>query len=157
MLNPFVATSGLLLLVVAPAARPDAPLPDGWQDVHIRERVVIRVPRISSARSRMGFADAPVMARAPMTYVERKMRKCLKMKHIAGATVTESDSVDFVLDDGSRVRAKLGADCPALGFYSGMYIRPSKDGELCAERDAIRTRSGRECKVGQFRALVPAR
>lgn len=93
----------------------------------------------------------------PVTWVERKAARCLPVKRIAAVTVTTSDSVDLLLTSGRRMRAKLGSDCPAFDFYSGVYVKPDQDGKLCADRDWIRSRSGGQCQVQSFRALEPSR
>ena len=55
------------------------------------------------------------------------------------------------------LRARLGNDCPALGFYSGFYVKANPDKKMCAKRDSIRSRSGRLCAIQSFTSLVPAR
>jgi len=45
--------------------------------------------------------------------------------------------------------------CPALDFYSGFYLRPSADGQVCADRDTVHARSGGQCGIERFRTLVP--
>lgn len=95
---------------------------------------------------------------APATgWSEHKAARCVPLRRIAAVTVMAGDSVDLLLDDGRRLRAKLGSDCPALDFYSGIYVKPDGDGRLCAGRDWIRSRSGGQCQVQTFRALSPAR
>jgi hypothetical protein len=71
--------------------------------------------------------------------------------------VNTQDSVDLVLRDGTLLRAKLGRNCQALGFYSGFYVKTNKDQKICSGRDAFRTRSGRSCDVEGFRTLELAR
>jgi len=58
---------------------------------------------------------------------------------------------------GDRVRATFDRDCPGLDFYSGFYLKPSADGQICADRDMIRTRSGDSCEISGFRRLVAKR
>ena len=55
------------------------------------------------------------------------------------------------------MRARLQDECPALDYYRGFYVRPQPDGRICADRDAIRTRSGGDCGIDRFRRLVPAK
>ena len=45
-------------------------------------------------------------------------------------------------------------DCPALDFYSGLYLQ-LQDDRLCAGRDAIRSRMGGSCTIDRFKMLVP--
>lgn len=93
----------------------------------------------------------------PISWVERKMGHCVAVNSISAVAVGDSNSIDLLLSGGKRVRARLGSDCPSLDFYSGMYLKPSSDGQLCADRDWVRTRSGGQCQIEGFRALVPAR
>lgn len=121
--------------------------------VRIRQHVVVRVPRISQP-------NQPIASSAPLTpiaWVERRADSCLPMNGVAGAAITRADSVDLVMADGKRMRARLDSDCQSLGFYSGFYVRPTDDGRICARRDTIRSRSGGECRIQAFSALVPAR
>ncbi|HWU94778.1 MAG TPA: hypothetical protein VN029_04225 [Sphingomonas sp.] len=155
MPNPFSVASSLLLLVAAPAAAPIG-APD-WNSVRLtfqqqqqeqQQRVTIQVPRVTITSS------ATIVVRRAPRIVERKTKDCVKVQDIAGfAGVNTQESVDLVLRDGSLLRAKLGRNCPALGFYNGFYVKTNKDKKICAGRDAIRTRAGRSCDVEAFRTL----
>jgi hypothetical protein len=141
---PFLSL--LATLVTTPIAAEAAPDPVLLAQLTIRERVIVRVPRMSAAA-------APLPA--PVRWAEKKGDKCLPMGSLAGALVSGPQAVDFVLIGGQRLRAKLDDDCHALDFYSGFYVRPQPDGMMCAGRDAVRTRSGGVCPIRQFRRLVP--
>jgi hypothetical protein len=91
----------------------------------------------------------------PPTYREKKGPGCIPAAAIGGAAVAAPDAVDFILKGGQRVRARLADECPALDYYSGFYVSPNPDGRICADRDAIRTRSGGECQIDRFRKLIP--
>lgn len=117
----------------------------GWS---ILERVVVRVPRMSPA------ARAQV---APIEWKEKKAPKCLKLAEVGAATIAAPASIDLLMSDGRRVRARLDGDCRSADFYSGFYVRPGKDGKLCAERDSIRMRSGAACAIDRFRLLTQKR
>jgi hypothetical protein len=121
--------------------------------VRIQQYVVIRVPRPDPVRR----VSAPAAPLPPITWVERDADRCVKMEQLSGAAITRSDSVDLVLSGGKRIRAKLGNECPALDFYSGFYVKPTKDGMVCAKRDTFRSRSGGECRIKAFRSLIPER
>jgi hypothetical protein len=54
------------------------------------------------------------------------------------------------------MRAKLERSCPALDYYFGFYIMPAADGQICADRDSIRSRVGGECGIDRFRTLKAA-
>ena len=79
------------------------------------------------------------------------------MATLAGASLMQADSVDLFMRGGGRVRARLNNACPALDFYSGFYLAPTGDGQVCAGRDMIRTRNGAECAIERFRTLVQKR
>jgi hypothetical protein len=152
MPNPLVAASSLLLLAAAPAAVPDA-APD-WTAVTAllqqqQQRVTIQVPRVTVTSTTI-----ILRSRAPAV-TEKKAKDCVKIEDISGfAGVNTPDSVDLVLRNGSLLRARLGRDCPALGFYSGFYVKTNADKKICVNRDAFRSRSGRSCDVEAFKTLV---
>ena len=138
---------GLFALLLAPAAA--APSPLQAAPVLMRQYVIIRVP----------VRMQPVVAtpRATTTWNERRGPRCLPVQSIVGATVSQRESVDLVMRDRSRVRAKLGRRCPALDFYYGFYLRPGGDGQICEDRDSVHSRMGGECGIDAFRGLVPVR
>lgn len=114
--------------------------------VIIRQRLIVRVP----AR--------PVAVMPPkIKWKEKKAPRCLPMSGVAGAAVIEQNSVDLMMKGGRRIRARFESSCPALDYYSGFYIVPTKDGQICADRDSIHTRAGGECQITRFRSLVPQR
>lgn len=151
MLNPLIATSGLLLLFAAPASSP-GPLDGDMADLLQQQRITIHVPRVTVRTTTIIMRPT-----RPSAVVEKKAGDCVKMESLAGFSVNRFDSVDLVLRDGSMLRARLGNDCPALGFYGGFYVKANKDKKMCAKRDSIRSRSGRLCAVQSFTSLVPAR
>lgn len=107
----------------------------------LRQRVVIRVQTL--------------IAPAPKTqWREKSGPKCLDMADIQGAAVVAPSSVDLILRGGDRMRVRFASSCPALDYYSGFYIAPTRDGRFCAARDAVRDRAGGECAVDKLRKLV---
>jgi hypothetical protein len=156
-----------LLLVAAPPGVEARPVPSGPQaqqmqrggvvvqyaQMTFQQRIVIRVPRLPDPSS--APASVPP-ARAPV-WVEKKGPKCVAIPMIAGASVTRNDSVDLVTVDGGVLRARFHDDCPALDFYTGFYMKQTADGRVCANRDALRSRSGGSCRIKQFRQLVRKR
>jgi hypothetical protein len=152
MLNPLIAASGILLLFAAPASPPEPPDWDMAVSQLQQQRITIHVPRLTVSRTTIVVRTA-----RPAVLVEKKADDCVKMEDLAGFSVNRFDSVDLLLKNGSLLRAKLGNDCPALGFYSGFYVKANKDKKMCAKRDSIRSRSGRQCAVQAFASLVPAR
>ena len=137
------AAMGLMRPALLGAA--DRREPVHYAQVMIRERVVIRVPRAASV---------PV---TPIRWKERKGPRCISAQDLAGALPAEEGAVDIVLTGGKRVRARLVRACRQLDYYSSFYIRPGPDGQICADRDPIRTRAGRTCEIERFRSLVPVR
>lgn len=108
----------------------------------VREEVIFRVPVIR---------PRPVR---PMRWEEKKGPKCISAERIVAAALADQRSVDFLLNDRSRIRAKMDDDCPTLDFYGNFYIQPEDD-NVCAKRDEIRSRIGGSCRIEKFRRMVP--
>ena len=145
-----------LMVVAGPAVaqqRRPPPPPRVVTEVIIQRQLIIRVPRLPAGRSPAAATPIP----SPMRWKEKKADKCVPLVDLAAASIVGAGSVDLILNGGKRLRARLDDDCPALDFYSGFYVRMTSDGKVCANRDAIRARSGGECRIRAFRALVPAR
>lgn len=123
-----------------------------YGQVTLQQRIIIRVPRLPnpSRRARNDPLGMPV-------WKEKKSAKCLPIASIAGAAITRDESVDLITGDGRRYRARFDDSCPAIDFYSGFYLRQTKDGRVCARRDAVRSRSGDECRIKGFKELVRER
>lgn len=99
----------------------------------------------------------PVSPRPPLRiqWDEEKGPRCLPSRAIAGAMLSGPDTIDFVLRNRQRLRARLDSDCPALDFYGGFYVQPEEAHQICARRDVIRSRVGASCRIERFRTLVP--
>lgn len=110
----------------------------------IHQRIVIRVPR----------PEPPGAAVVPQRWRETKGPRCVPLDGIAGAAMVEPERMDLLLADGGRLRARFDDACPALDFYRGLYVKANSDGQLCAKRDAVRSRSGDACRITGFRKLV---
>jgi hypothetical protein len=135
--------------VGSPVRAPGANAAMGQQrpPVSFRDRVVVRVPATRAA------TPVPTLVR----YVEKKGPKCIAADQLAGAVVTAADSVDLVVRGGKHIRATFKDDCRALGYYGGFYVKPSLDGQVCAGRDSVRSRSGDSCPISAFKMLVEKR
>lgn len=146
---PYPALPILLIALAAPAAAAMGQV-DGVEmaQLTIRERVIIRVPRMGAAR-----AAIP----APIRYKEKKGPKCVAAADLGGALIQEPGAVDLVMAGGKRLRARLDKDCGPLDYYGGFYLRPAADGQVCGGRDVIRMRSGASCGIAAFKTLVPAK
>ena len=137
----------LLMTLAAVPGDPSPADPIQFAQVTVREQILIRVPaRIRNAPPRPGAK--------PIEWKESRGPKCVPMRLIAGATLLSQNSFDLVLSDRSRVRAKLEKSCPALDYYYGFYIRRTPDGQVCADRDSIRSRMGGRCEIERFRTLT---
>ncbi len=109
----------------------------------IEQRTIIRIRTFSAG-------EAP----RPMIWKERKGPKCIRMDMVGGAAISQPDSVDLALRGGQRIRAQLEKGCPARDFfYSGFYLTPSGDGQVCAKRDTFHARMGGDCAIKRFNAL----
>lgn len=117
----------------------------------IRERIIIRVPKMRSSLPR-GRMPVPV----PPSWKEKRGPKCITATDLAGAMISQPGSVDLIMTGGARMRAVFDDDCGPLDYYGGYYLRPGSDGKICSSRDMIRLRSGGSCSIARFRRLVPA-
>jgi hypothetical protein len=148
-----ILLSALLFVLAAPAGLVGMPGGAGQAfagQMIFHQHVVIRIPRMPEPDR----PPAPLMP--PPTWDEKGGPKCLASEDLVAATIPTSDSVDLLLRDGERMRAKLDKKCRALDFYTGFYVEGGRDGRVCARRDTIRTRSGDDCGIDKFKRLVLA-
>lgn len=110
--------------------------------VVIRDEIVMRVPVVGS---RIAW---------PVRWVEKRGPKCIRSGAVAAAALAEDRSIDFLMRDRRRIRAKMDSECPTLDFYGGFYLQPADD-RICARRDEIRNRMGDSCRIERFRTVVP--
>jgi hypothetical protein len=110
--------------------------------VVVREELILRVPVIRPRAMR------------PIRWEEKKGPKCIGAGQIVAAALGDERSVDFLLTDRSRIRARMDDACPTLDFYGNFYIQPEDD-KVCAKRDEIRSRIGGSCRIQKFRRMVP--
>jgi hypothetical protein len=93
-------------------------------------------------------------ASKPISWKEKKGPKCIRMDMLGGAAITQPDSVDLVLKGGQHLRAQLEKGCPAHDFfYSGFYLTPAGDGQVCVKRDMFHARMGGDCTITKFHTL----
>lgn len=135
-----LALTGLMFLLTATAALSQSS-PNMVRRVVIQDQLILRIP----------VRPRPMR---PMEWKEKKGPKCLESRRIAGAVLSGPSSIDFVMRDRSRVRARMDSKCPALDFYGGFYLQPD-DQRVCAKREVIRSRDGGSCAIERFRRLVP--
>ena len=110
----------------------------------IQQRLIIRIP-----------ASGPALRLPrPVRWKEKRGPNCVALSTLSGAAITEPDSVDLFVRGGARMRALLDRSCPALDYYSGFYLVPTRDGQVCSGRDTLKTRAGGECGIDKFRVVV---
>jgi hypothetical protein len=143
----------------AALALPDVGFTAQGFQVLIERQLIIRIPARPSSLNNFSAADAATPPRRlpqrPIVWRETKAPKCVPMRSLLGIQGVQRDSIDLITRENERLRAKLNRGCRALDFYSGFYLKASKDGRLCADRDALHARSGAECEVEKFRLMVP--
>lgn len=89
-----------------------------------------------------------------LDWEERDGPRCIPTRAIRGAMASGADHVDFLLMPRQRVRARFTEDCPALDFYTGIYLKPESD-KICAGRDSVHSRIGGSCRIDGFQLLIP--
>ena len=139
----FAGVLGLIALLLAT---------NGAEPVRSPENRTVRV--MTSQRQIILRVPVRPQPRVNFRWEEEKGPKCLPVGAIAGAMLSSPGSIDLVLRNNQRVRAKLDQDCDGLDFYDGFYLQ-TEDRLLCANRDVIRNRMGGTCQVDKFRMLVP--
>lgn len=137
--------AALMMLVFGGAAEDGDPArPLQFAQVTVRQQIVIR-------------SRTPPGGSSQVSWREGRGPRCVPMRAVIGATQPARNSVDLLMRDRSRVRARLENGCTALDFYSGFYVNGTPDGMICADRDAVRSRMGGECEIEQFRSLTAVR
>lgn len=128
-----------------------------WAQVTIEQRIIIRVPmaRRGVAAGRLRRERGWDAGDEDVEWEEHKGPKCLPVRSLAAAELTSEHGVDLMLRDRSRMRARLGRECRPEDLYSGFYVQPTSDGNICAGRDQLLTRNGMSCDIDSFRRLVP--
>jgi hypothetical protein len=142
--NPMILWSAAALWLLGSGATQPAAAgePLRFAQLVVREQIIVRVP----VRPR----PAPAVS-----WKESKGPKCVPARAIGGSGMVAEDSVDLILRNGARLRARLQDRCPALDYYYGFYMTPGADGQVCADRDNIRSRVGSQCRIERFRTLTP--
>jgi hypothetical protein len=164
MLRKVKMMIGASALVLAGAAATGEPglLPDpsfasalhirfgaSWYQVRAEQRVIIRLPsRPAPGAPKNGKSN-------PVKYEEKKIGKCILMDRLVASRPGPKDTLELATRDGSLIRAYLGDGCLAREFYAGAYVERSADGKLCIDRDILHARTGAQCEIDKFRALVP--
>lgn len=117
-----------------------------YAQITVRQRIIIRVPE--------GDRRVVPAGSSLIRWRESGGPRCVQARQIIGATLGGS-SVDLIMRDNSRIRARLGQRCAGLDYYRGFYVNATEDGRICADRDVIRSRMGGQCEITGFRNLRP--
>lgn len=136
----FLALLGLISALLGSAAQSSGD-DQVVRRVIVQDEVIFRIP----IRPRLSPS---------IEWIEHKGPKCIPANMLAGAVLSGPSSIDFVLRNRQRVRAKMDNDCPALDFYKNFYLQLD-DEYVCAKRETIRSRVGGSCRIEKFRYLVP--
>lgn len=123
---------------------------NGYYQVRIEQRVIIRIPRQNSAPASTTSRNKTTQ----MRYKEEKIGNCLLMDKLVASRPATDKSLDLVTTDGVLIRSYL-RECSARDFYAGAYMERSADGKLCVKRDLLHARTGAKCEIDKFRLLVP--
>ncbi|MEY2926935.1 MAG: hypothetical protein RL367_1412 [Pseudomonadota bacterium] len=137
-----------------------APQPDPRSQAAVVTQMQIsqlQIQQTTIVRIRPANVPLPNRPIPQIQWQEKKGPSCIQVNAIGGALVSSPDTIDMVLRGGSRLRAKLEKNCMAIDFFQGFYVKPSKDGRICQERDTIRSRLGAECGINRFKTLVPSK
>jgi hypothetical protein len=135
-------------LAMLAAGVQDSPAPlDVTVQVSVQQSIVFRVPR--------GEVRVPASSGA-VRWREAAAPRCIPARMVVSAVPTQG-TVDLVMRDNRRFRAQLAGPCGALDYYRGVYIQAQMDGQICAQRDAVRSRMGSHCAITQLRQLHPVR
>ncbi len=113
----------------------------------IQQRVVVRVP----------LAPMPATPQIPTRWVEKKGPKCVGLSDVAGFAVRGPQTVDLLLRNGQRMRTRLEKQCTNIDLGYGFYIKPNADRLICRGRDVLHARTGGQCEVAGFSALLRER
>jgi hypothetical protein len=140
MLMTFAGFYGFIAMLLA-TGEAEAPAGSSVRVMTVERKMTLRVP-------------VRPYPRMNLQWEEEKGPKCLPAGAIAGAMLSGPGSIDIVLRNRQRVRARLDDDCEGLDFYGGVYVQ-TEDGQFCAKRDPIRSRMGGACRIDKFRTLVP--
>ncbi len=135
---------------------------DDWNQVHIEQRVIIRVAPLMLSREAIApvmepFAEAmvPISPSMNVRVRERKAAKCMSAAGISSVQPVSDGRLLFHLRDRRMVAARLEKACNARDFYMGFYMSKTPDGQLCVNRDRIHSRAGTTCAVKEVREFVP--
>lgn len=118
--------------------------------IQIERRVTIKIRPARPPKSNL-VADLP--RQIPSRLAERKMGGCLPIKDVRAVQTGGPSKLILFMRNRQMISAQLEKACSARDFYSGFYVEPSKDGNLCINRDQLQSRNGTKCEVSGFSRL----
>jgi hypothetical protein len=122
--------------------------------VRIEQHMSIRINPARPTTTPQFLLDIPQREVGPR-FVERHMGRCVPVAGIAGVRPDAENRLILFLRDRRMVSATLERACRARDFYSGFYVDRTNDGQICANRDTLLSRSGANCKLTGLRQLIP--
>jgi hypothetical protein len=140
--------AAMLMLVLGGTAEAGPQQGEQYAQLTLRQQIIVRMPPRGPAQP----AGASLIH-----WREGRGPRCVTARSVIGASAMRRNSVDLVLRDRSRVRARLESNCPGLDYYRGFYVDGNRDGMICADRDSLRSRMGGQCEIDQFRSLTAVR
>lgn len=117
--------------------------------VRIEHRVIVRIAPSSQAFFARSLA---ALDRDADSFEEVRLDGCVPINMIAAVYPQETRLLLF-MRDRRVLTAALERACNPEDFYSGFYIE-RQDGQLCEQRDEIRSRAGATCRVSRLNRLV---
>ena len=134
---------------------------DRARQVRIEQHVIIRIqpgrgggpvpPSIRDPRRGM-FGDFD--DRGAPRMVERRMAQCVPVGSIVAVQPDGGNRLLLFMRDQRIVSAALEKGCRAQDYYSGFLIDRTSDGQICAARDRLQSRTGASCVMDKLRQLV---
>jgi hypothetical protein len=121
--------------------------------VRIEQHMTIRISPAHPTTMPQFLLDMP-QSEIGARFVERHMGRCLSVAGIAGVQPDAGNRLILFMRDRRMVSATLERACRARDFYSGFYVDRTNDGQICANRDTLLSRSGANCKLTAIRQLV---
>jgi len=128
----------------------------GQNQVRIEQNLSVRIAPLSRPMTQpppQFMLDFPRRELAPRM-VERNIGRCLPVAGISGVQADSGSRLILYMRDRRMISATLDRACRARDFYSGFYLQRTSDGQICADRDTLLSRSGANCKLTRIRQLV---
>lgn len=134
---------------------------DRARQVRIEQRVIIRImpgraghPLPPALRDPRRGLFSEFDERAAPRLVERRMSQCVPVGGIEAVQPDGPSRLLLFMRDQRIVSAALEKGCNARDYYSGFLIDRTSDGQICAARDKLQSRTGASCTMDRLRQLV---